>query len=210
MDGKFTKLSPKNLLFCTFKMPVVLHRNIDNNTQLAIWEMSEPLEELLLLGVAIPENIKSNKRMKEWVCTRLLLKQLAPGTTISYNQHGAPTLSNGNAISISHSREYCTILVSMQTAAVDIEFISTKAIQLKDQFISEKEEILIIKSEIYTLIWCAKECLFKIHQKGNLIFKEDLIIKKIEHSSINTSLKKTTYNLHFEKFEDYFLVYYFE
>ena len=42
-------------------MPVVLHRNIDNNTQLAIWEMSEPLEELLLLGVAIPENIKVTK-----------------------------------------------------------------------------------------------------------------------------------------------------
>lgn len=191
-------------------MPVVLHRNIDNNTQLAIWKMSEPLEQLIQLGVTIPENIKSNKRMKEWVCSRLLLKQLAPNTIISYNQYGAPTLSNGSAISISHSREYCTILVSMQTAAVDIEFISTKANRLKDQFIAEEEESLIKKSEIYTLFWCAKECLFKIHQKGNLIFKEDLVIKKIENSSIITFMKKTKYNLHFEKFEDYFLVYYFE
>ena len=41
-------------------MPVVLHRNIDTNTQLAIWKMSEPLEKLLQSGVAIPENVKSN------------------------------------------------------------------------------------------------------------------------------------------------------
>ena len=191
-------------------MPVVLHRNIDNNTQLAIWKMSEPLEELIKLGVSIPENIKSNKRMKEWICSRLLLKQLAPNSIINYNQFGAPTLSNGYAVSISHSYEYCAILVSMQTAAVDIELISTKANRLKNQFITKEEEGLIKKSEIYTLIWCAKECLFKIHQKGNLIFKEDLIINKIELSSINISLKKTAYTLHFEKFYDYFLVYYFE
>lgn len=191
-------------------MPVILHRNIDNYTQLAIWKMSEPLKELVQLGMAIPENIKSNKKMKEWMCSRLLLKQLAPNSNISYNQHGAPILTNGRAISISHSHEYCAILVSMQTAAVDIEFISTKANRLKDKFISKEEEGLIKKSEIYTLIWCAKECLFKIHQKGKLIFKEDLIINKIEEKFITSLLKNTTYKLHYEKFEDYFLVYYFE
>ena len=191
-------------------MPVVLHRNIDANTQLAIWNMSEPLEELIQSGVAVPEYIKSNKRQKEWVCSRLLLKQLASNSNILYNQYGAPTLSNGSAVSISHSHEHCAILVSKQTAAVDLEFISTKAHRLKDQFIAKEEEGLIKKSEIYTLIWCAKECLFKIHQQGNLIFKEDLIIKNIGENSINTSLKKKAYTLHFEKIENYFLVYYFE
>jgi len=191
-------------------MPVVLHRNIDANTQLAIWNMSESLEELIQSGVAIPEYIKSNKRQKEWVCIRLLLKQLAPNSNIDYNQYGAPTLSNGSAVSISHSHKHCAILVSKQTAAVDLEFISTKAHRLKDQFIAKEEEGLIKKSEIYTLIWCAKECLFKIHQQGNLIFKEDLIIKNIGENSINTSLRKTAYTLHFEKIENYFLVYYFE
>lgn len=191
-------------------MPVVFHRNIDTNTHLAVWKMSEPLAELIQSGVAIPENIKSGKRQKEWVCSRLLLKQLAPNSNIIYNQHGAPTLSNGGAVSISHSHGYCAILVSKKIAAVDFELINVKADRLKDQFIAKEEENLINKSEIYTLIWCAKECMFKIHQKGNLIFKKDLIIKKIEHSTINSSLKKVTYTLHFEKFENYFLVYYFE
>ena len=191
-------------------MPVVLQRNIDTKTQLAIWKMSEPLEKLLQSEVDIPNNVKSNKRQKEWICTRLLLKQLSPNTNISYNQYGAPTLSNGSAISISHSHDYCAILVSKQTAAIDIEFISSKANQLKDQFIAKEEAELITKTEISTLIWCAKECLFKIHQQGNLILKEDLIIKNIDESTINTSLKKTAFTLHFEKFKNYFLVYYFE
>ena len=78
---------------------------------------------------------------------RLLLKQLTGlHDKLNYNQYGAPTLSNGNAISISHSREYCTILVSMQNAAVDIHQHQSNL--LKDQFISEKEEILIKKNEI--------------------------------------------------------------
>lgn len=191
-------------------MPIVSQRNIDPNTQFAIWKMSEPLAELLQSGVAIPENIKHNKRQKEWICSRLLLKHLAPNTNIIYNQYGAPNLSDESAVSITHSHDYCAILVSKKIAAIDLEFISTKIDQLKDQFITKQEEELITKSAISTLIWCAKECLFKIHQQGNLIFKEDLIIKKIEENYINTYLKKTAYTLHFEKFENYFLVYYFE
>ena len=192
-------------------MPVALYRNIDKNTQLAVWKMSESLDELLAYSeVIIPENIKSNKRRKEWVCSRLLLKHLAPDTSLIYNEHGAPNLSDKTAVSISHSGIYCSILVSKEAAAIDIELISTKAERLNDKFLSKQEQELITTSEIYTLIWCAKECLFKIHQEGNIIFKEDLIIKKIEENIIKTCLKKTTYTLHFEKFKNYFLVYYFE
>ena len=191
-------------------MPVVLLRNIDTNTKLAIWKMSESLEELLQSRLVIPKNLNRNKRQKEWVCSRLLLKQIFPNTTINYNQYGAPTLSNGSAVSISHSHDYCAILVSNQTAAIDLEFISTKADRLKGQFITKKEEELITEIETSTLIWCAKECLFKIHQQGNIVFKDDLIVKKINDKFIETSLKNTAYTLHFEKFENYFLVYYFE
>lgn len=191
-------------------MSVVLHRNINPSTQLAVWKMSEPLEKLLHLGIALSENIKSEKRQKEWICSRLLLESIIPNTKISYNKYGAPVLSDGSAISISHSHDYCAILISKHTAAIDLELISTKADRLKEQFIAKQEEKLITKSETSTLLWCAKECLFKIHQQGNLTFKKDLIIKNIEDNSINASLKNTSYNLHFEKFENYFLVYYFE
>ncbi len=191
-------------------MPVFLQRNIDQNTQLAIWKMSETVEELLKSGIAIPKNIKSNKRHKEWICIRLLLQQVAPKTNIRYNKHGAPTLSDGRAISISHSNDYCAFLISNHIAALDLEIVNTKADRLKEKFIKKEEEKLITNTESSTLLWCAKECLFKIHQKGNLIFKEDLIIKKIENNFIYASLKNTYYNLHFEKFENYFIVYYFE
>lgn len=191
-------------------MPIVLHRNINTNTQLAIWKMSESLEELQHSLVSIPENIKSNKRQKEWICVRLLLNYLVPNTNIIYNQYGAPTTSKGKTVSVSHSNNYCAILVSEQIAAIDIELISTKANRLKNKFIAKQEEKLITKSETSTLIWCAKECLFKIYQKGNLILKKDLIIKNIEKNLIKTTIKKKSYILHFEKFKNYYLVYYYE
>lgn len=191
-------------------MPVVLHRNIKPNTQLAVWKMSETLEELLHIGIVLSENTKSEKRQKEWICSRLLLDSIVPNTKISYNKHGAPVLSDGSVISISHSHDYCAILLSKHIAAIDLELISTKADRLKGQFITKEEEKFITKSERSTLLWCAKECLFKIHQQGNLNFKKDLIINNIEENFIYTSLQNKSYNLHFEKFENYFLVYYFE
>tara|TARA_B100000609_G_C17140622_1_gene395338 strand:+ start:271 stop:846 length:576 start_codon:yes stop_codon:yes gene_type:complete len=191
-------------------MPVILHRNIDVNTQISIWKMSETIDDLLDSGLVLPKNIKSNKRKKEWICSRLLLQKISPNASVEYNQYGAPILSNGKAVSISHSHDYCVILISKKIAAIDLELISVKSDRLKSQFISKQEVGHITKSEISTLIWCAKECLFKIHQRGNLIFKKDLIINKIKENFIITLLKNTTYKLHYEKFENYYLVYYFE
>lgn len=191
-------------------MPTILKRNINSHTVFAIWKMSEPLESLSQTDIQVPKDIRSNQRKKEWICSRLLLNEIAPKTNINYNAFGAPELSDKRAISISHSKDYCGILISKKKASLDIEIISEKANQLKKQFISKEEDTLVTNSETSTLIWCAKECLFKIHQKGNLIFKKDLIIHKIEENAISSSLKGDEYKLHFEKFENYFLVYYFE
>ena len=192
-------------------MPVVSKRNIDPNTQLAIWKMSESLEELLQSGIALSEKTKSEKRKKEWICTRLLLKEIAPLSSISYNSYGAPILNNGQAISISHSGDYCTILISKKKAAIDLELITTKAVKVSSKFMHLEEQTLISENaEQSTLIWCAKECLFKLHQKGNLIFKEDLRIHCITANSLKTSSKNTLYYLHYEIFKNYYLVYYYE
>ncbi|MBC8408559.1 MAG: 4'-phosphopantetheinyl transferase superfamily protein [Rhodobacteraceae bacterium] len=191
-------------------MPILFNKNIGSETSLSLWEMSESMDELHALNIPLPETIKNEKRKKEWICVRLLLQKIAPNTTISYNKFGAPILSDGRAISITHSKEYCCLLISPKKASVDIEPINEKAHRLKDQFISEKEEKLITQSNTSTLIWCAKECLFKLHQKGNLIFKEDLKIQTISEKTIETTLKGNSYLLNFEKFNEHYLVYYYE
>ena len=191
-------------------MSIFLKRNINPHTILAIWEMNEPIDWLLQSDIVLPNNIQNNKRKREWICTRLLLQEIAPNTTIGYNEFGAPISYDGRAISLTHSENYCCLLISPKTASIDIEFISEKAHRLKNQFVSKDEERLITQNDISTLIWCAKECLFKLYQQGNLIFKEDLKVLRLQDTTIETTLKGKPYLLNYEKFKGHYLVYYYE
>lgn len=191
-------------------MPIILHKNINSKTQLVVWEMNETVLELQAFGIRANEDIKSKKREKEWICSRLILQKIAPDCKLYYDCYGAPMLTNGNAVSISHSKSFCAVLVSDQQAAIDIEEISDKAYKTKHKYSSKEEEKMITKSEIATLTWSAKECLYKIHKKGMLTFKTDLAIKKIKKSTLFTSLKGKPYTLNFEKIDNYYIVYYYD
>ena len=191
-------------------MPIIFNDNIAHKTTLSIWEMSETITELNAFDILLKKKINNEKRRKELICTQKLLQQTSPNTTIQYNNFGAPTLSNGKAISISHSRQYCCILISPKKASIDIELINEKAHRLKNQFISKEENKLMIKKEMSTLIWCAKECLFKIYQKGNIIFTKDLKIIELKNNIIKSTLKGVPYTLNYKKFNEHYLVYYYE
>ena len=191
-------------------MPIIFNDNIAHKTTLSIWEMSETITELNAFDILLKKKINNEKRRKELICTQKLLQQTSPNTTIQYNNFGAPTLSNGKAISISHSRQYCCILISPKKASIDIELINEKAHRLKNQFISKEENKLMVKKEMSTLIWCAKECLFKIYQKGNIIFTKDLKIIELKNNIIKSTLKGVPYTLNYKKFNEHYLVYYYE
>ena len=199
-----------NSLFLRTKMPLVLKRNINPHTLLSIWEMNEALDFFLQSGIFLPKTLQNNKRKREWIASRLLLRVLAPNTTISYNEFGAPILSDGRAISITHSNDYCCLLISPNKASIDLELITEKAHRLKKKFVSEEEEKLLTQSDRATLAWCAKECLFKLHQKGKIIFKEDLHLKSFTPNTIETTLNGDPYLLNYEKFKGHYLVYYYE
>ena len=61
-----------------------------------------------------------------------------------------------------------------------------------------------------TLMWCAKECLFKIHKTGGLNFKENLSIKNIFKNNLECYLLDREYTLKYEKIKEHWLVYYFD
>ena len=68
----------------------------ETNCKIALWEISESLEDLMKLIKNAPPNFSSEKRKKEWIISRLLLNEISPNTTIFYNDFGAPTLNNNN------------------------------------------------------------------------------------------------------------------
>ena len=101
-----------------------------------------------------------------------------PKSYLIHDIYGAPKLSNGNAFSLSHSKELLAVISADKLASIDIEPISQKAYRVRDKFLNDREQNLAKNNEIATLMWCAKECLYKIHKTGGLNFKENLKIHK--------------------------------
>ena len=170
----------------------------------------ESIETLCLKKISRTEYLKKTKREREIEAKENLLQHIHPKSRFCYNSYGAPYMSNGKAVSLSHSRELLAYISANKLAAVDLEPITFKAYQIRNKFLSQEELYLAKDNKIATLMWCAKECLYKIHQKGKLIFNEDLKIHNISKKQIECSILNRQYLLNYEKFKEHWLVYYFD
>ena len=64
-------------------------------------------------------------------------------------------------------KNYWHLLAQKKLAAIDLEPINSKAYRVKHKFLSQEEVNLAKDDEIATLMWCAKECLYKYTKKEN-------------------------------------------
>ena len=190
-------------------MGIILNTT-ENNCSIALWDISESLDELLQIADSFnTAKFKTEKRKKEWIASRLLLNEINPNYSISYNEFGAPELDNGNYISISHSKKMVAIIINEQQVSIDIEKISEKALRLAPKFVSEKN-LKKLSKEKATLIWCIKEAAFKWHQKGGVDFIKDIIIPEFsvkEKGIITIQFKNIELNLNYQKINNHYLVY---
>ena len=188
----------------------ILKKIEENNCIIAIWDMQESLEELMQQSVDISTpNFNNEKRKKEYLASRLLLKDIAQKIKITYSEYGAPTLENGKHISISHSKNLVAIIFSKQKVGLDIETISEKPLRLSSKFIS-KDVHQNLTEEKATLIWCVKEAIFKWHQKGNIDFKKDIKIKEfeiMEKGEISCNFKGEKIIVNYRKIDNQYLAY---
>ena len=182
----------------------------ENNCIIAIWDLQESLEELMQQSIDISTpDFNNEKRKKEYLVSRLLLKDIAPKTKITYNEYGAPKLENGKHISISHSKNLVAIIFSKQKVGLDIERISKKPLRLSSKFIAENVQQNLTEEKA-TLIWCVKEAIFKWHQKGNIDFKKDIKIKAfeiMEKGEISCNLKGEKIIVKYRKIDNQYLAY---
>ena len=190
-------------------MPII--NKIENEKiTILVWEITETLEEIMALGGGINiSNYTSKKRKKEHLASRLLVNEIYPTKTIIYNEFGAPELNNGKHISISHSKELVAVIISDTKSGLDIEQISEKPLSIASKFVSEKN-LIKLKKEKATLIWCLKEAIYKWYQKGSVDFIKDIIIPEFnleEHGKVTAYFRKKELNLNYLKINNHYLVY---
>jgi phosphopantetheinyl transferase len=166
--------------------------------------------------------MKSELHQRAFLSVRKLLQE--KGYTdfdLEYDEFGKPHLKDGKYISISHSHQFSTIIISDQKVGIDIELQREKIIKIADKFVDYEFEFLNIQNqEEYirklTVIWGIKESIFKIRNEIGISFKNHIQVKAFElnqKSGIATLTfqnKAREFTFHFEEIEDFTLVYAFE
>lgn len=163
-----------------------------NGCLLGSWEINEDLESLKSMVRLDPDeidrinNFKSHARRLEYLSVRVLLKNMiGRNARIIYDHTNKPFIKdNSYQISISHSYKLTSILLSTTNkVGIDLEFMSHRISKISHKFINQSEVISedpdLKRYHLY-IHWCAKEALYKICDKGQLNFKENMFIEPFE------------------------------
>jgi 4'-phosphopantetheinyl transferase len=206
-------------------MGVIVKNDLELGCRLGIWEITENYDELrsrLSLEseeVRTLEGFRNLSRKLEWLSVRTLINEMTgKNTRIIYNEDRKPfLLENSSHISISHSKDYTSILLSRtKRVGIDLEYMSHRISGITDRFINRNERITsspdLLRYHLY-IHWCAKEALYKICDKKYINFKKNLTIKPFEPEdegmitgTVDNVYGIDTYELFYRKMDNYILV----
>lgn len=210
-------------------MPLYKTINFNPSTQILVWKITESLEQLCNEVKLNPSNtirfkgMKSEMHQRAFLSVRkLLMEKGYTDFDLEYDKFGKPHLKDGNHISISHSHQFSTIIISDQKAGIDIEMQREKILRIADKFVNN-QELQRLKSfdnqdliKKLTVKWGAKEAIFKIRNEKGISFKEHIKVNPFEIRDNKTIAileienTKQQFSIYFEEIEDFTLVYAFE
>lgn len=203
-------------------MPVFKKIQHNKHTQILVWEIVESKSELmkdLELTESSTKRIKGMRSVlhqKGFLSIRQLLRKVGyRDRDLFYTNDGKPHLKDGKHISISHSFTFSTIAISKYEIGIDIEKNREKIIKIAPKFVADEYDFMAEENvvEFLTVVWGAKESLYKIHPDGGLLFKHHLPIEPFKLSDKKTRgwIKKDNfyevYQIFFEHIKDFSLVY---
>lgn len=178
-------------------MPLFYQHNINHNTKLAIWYITEA-EDFFLKKVPLQNNITHWHKRLQHLAGRYLLQELYPDfpyDLIEIADTKKPFLPDEKYhFSISHCGDYAAVIVSEEIrVGIDIELVTPKVELIKHKFLSEEEMKTICNKQFalgnyqpanqpisqLTLLWSCKEAVYKWYGKGGVDFKSHIVIKNI-------------------------------
>jgi len=197
-----------------------------SGVRIALWQLNDSLEELknsCLLKKSDQEHfdcITSEKRKKEFLASRILIKKLvADNSEIIYNNLGKPFIKNSKKhISISHSANFVAVIVSDKRVGIDIEQSTRNIDRVATRFLHSRElefiESMKNKQLAKILYWAAKEAIFKCSEFQGIQFNEQIIIAPFDFEQSNkfegtlkSAAKNVNYRMHYFLVENNVMVY---
>ena len=208
-------------------MPLFKSLTVDKNTKVLIWKIEESFNDLnadIFLSDKSQirlDSMKSELHQRGFLSVRHLLKEAGySDTDLIYDEYGKPHLKDGKHISITHSFIFSGIIISDdKPVGIDIEKQRDKILKIAHKFtpIEEYKTIANVDAMIskLTIVWGAKESLYKIYGKKKLLFLHHIYINDFKFADNKTTGEirfdgeVTSYAIEFLEFEDFTCVFAF-
>lgn len=196
-------------------MPLYKRITINPATNVLIWKIEEPYEQLSKGMELTPlcrervRGMKSDLHRRGFMSVRHLLA--AAGYTdhdLYYDNLGKPHLRDGKYISITHSFEFSGIIVSDREVGIDIEKQREKILLIAHKFTPIEEYRTLANTDAIirklTIVWGAKEAVYKLYAQPKVSFLQHINITDFDFED-NRTTGKITFNGHTSWYEFEFL-----
>ncbi len=204
-------------------MPIYKTISPEDCTSIYVWKIEESMDELrkgLTLNnrsIKRLEGMRSELHQKGFLSVRQLLQHAGyTDNDLSYNTFGKPLLKDGKHISITHSFNFSAILISKKEAGIDIEKNRDKIVNIHHRFVNTNYDSLSEEDLVkqLTVIWGAKESMYKTYPYGGLSFHDHIGIDPFLFDEGGSSGRvifgdwKKEYNINFQFFKEGFTLVY--
>lgn len=192
-------------------MPLIRKQRIDESTWLALWQMTESVEQMPEPAQVDLSAFTSLRRKKEKLTEYLLLKDLTDDDSlvVRHNEDGA-LFVDGYYLSLSHTEGWAAMILSKNhRVGVDIEYVSERVNRVASRFIREDEQQESLTERLIN--WCAKEAVYKFFTEQHLEFHEMRLLPYLQEKEGNVVVEnlkqQVQVTVSYEVTDDYVLAY---
>lgn len=169
-------------------MPLHSITRVGEDTRQGLWQISESREELAaILGTRLNDKAAALSKVESaglhWYASRVLLQEMFSEGAIHLhkNQYNKPYLFIDETpyfISITHSHEWAGVMVS-QTCdlGMDLEKNDIRIERVCHKFMNDAEQDFASDTLTKTLIWSAKESMYKVYGEKELDFRKHMSVQ---------------------------------
>ncbi|WGH75014.1 4'-phosphopantetheinyl transferase superfamily protein [Tenacibaculum tangerinum] len=206
-------------------MPLYKTLTVNDHAKVLIWKIEESFEQLSN-GISLTKgsqqrvaSMKSDLHQRGFLSVRHLLQEVGySDNDLLYDGYGKPHLKDGKFISITHSFTFSGIIISdKHPVGIDIEMQRDKIVKIAHKFTPIEEYKSIANHDALvsklTIVWGAKESLYKIYGKKKLHFLEHMYVEDFSFDTNETTGKilyegeTSEYGIQFLEMEGFTCVY---
>ncbi|MEP7196982.1 MAG: 4'-phosphopantetheinyl transferase superfamily protein [Saprospiraceae bacterium] len=204
-------------------MPIYLNILFPNDIELNIWHVTESVsffsehQEWYEQEQTWIESIHEKRRLEYLASRYLIYTRLRPNRKLPIikDEFGKLRFEESDRfLSISHSGLYSAFVFGPKEVGVDIQIYENKILRILEKFLSKTELEWIHqftdseqKIKNSTLLWTAKEAIYKAHGKRGIQFNKQILLSfeghKLKSGELSLQDQSIDYAFNYELEEDF-------